>query len=122
MPPGAAVEAFRKALSKAEKVAVLDRNCSFGAGGIFAQEVRAALYNAPEHPPVADFLLGFPYQAVGGIGYTYGNFNQWQVMPYLQDDWKRALAAYQQSLKLLPGQPDLQVRVKDLEEFLTADR
>jgi outer membrane receptor protein involved in Fe transport len=37
---------------------------------------------------VADFLLGFPYQAVGGIGYTYGNFNQWQVMPYLQDDWK----------------------------------
>lgn len=37
---------------------------------------------------VADFLLGYPYQAVGGIGYTYGNFNQWQVMPYVQDDWK----------------------------------
>lgn len=37
---------------------------------------------------VADFLLGYPNQAVGGIGYTYGNFNQWQVMPYLQDDWK----------------------------------
>jgi outer membrane receptor protein involved in Fe transport len=37
---------------------------------------------------VADFLLGYPYQAVGGLGYTFGNFNQWQVMPYVQDDWK----------------------------------
>ncbi|MCX7026550.1 MAG: pyruvate ferredoxin oxidoreductase [Spirochaetes bacterium] len=38
------VEAFRAGLAKAKKVAVLDRNCSFGAGGIFAQELKAALY------------------------------------------------------------------------------
>jgi pyruvate ferredoxin oxidoreductase alpha subunit len=45
------VEAFRKALSKAKKVAVLDRNCSFGAGGIFAQELKAALYGSSPNPP-----------------------------------------------------------------------
>jgi len=32
--------------------AVVDRNFSFGASGIFAQEVRAALCNMPDHPPV----------------------------------------------------------------------
>jgi outer membrane receptor protein involved in Fe transport len=37
---------------------------------------------------IADFLLGYPVTAYGGIGYTYGNFNQWEVMPYIQDDWK----------------------------------
>lgn len=36
----------------------------------------------------ADFLLGYPVTAYGGLGYTYGNFNQWEVMPYVQDDWK----------------------------------
>ncbi len=36
--------AFKAGLAKAKKVAVLDRNCSFGAGGIFAQELKAALY------------------------------------------------------------------------------
>jgi pyruvate/2-oxoacid:ferredoxin oxidoreductase alpha subunit len=36
--------AFRSSLGAAKKVAVLDRNCSFGAGGIFAQELKAALY------------------------------------------------------------------------------
>lgn len=38
-------EAMAKALGRAKKVAVLDRNCSFGAGGIFAQELKAALYS-----------------------------------------------------------------------------
>jgi hypothetical protein len=37
---------------------------------------------------VADFLLGYPYIAYGGIGYTTGNFHQWMVMPYIQDDWR----------------------------------
>ncbi len=46
------VEHIRAALRSAKKVAVIDRNCSFGAGGIFAQEVRAALCNQPGHPLV----------------------------------------------------------------------
>lgn len=45
-------------LGSAKKVAVVDRNFSFGAGGIFAQEVRAALSNMPGHPPVFSFVAG----------------------------------------------------------------
>ncbi len=52
------VEAIRGALRGAKKVAVIDRNFSFGASGIFAQEVRAALCNAPGHPPVFGFVAG----------------------------------------------------------------
>lgn len=52
------VEAIRRALAGAKKVAVVDRNFSFGATGIFAQEVRAALCNAPDHPPVFGFVAG----------------------------------------------------------------
>ena len=52
------VEAVRNALKGAKKVAVIDRNFSFGASGIFAQEVRAALCNVPGHPPVFGFIAG----------------------------------------------------------------
>jgi pyruvate/2-oxoacid:ferredoxin oxidoreductase alpha subunit len=52
------VRKISEALQSAKKVAVIDRNCSFGAGGIFAQEVRAALYNAPDHPPVYGYIAG----------------------------------------------------------------
>ncbi len=34
----------REACARAGKIAVLDRNIGFGVGGIFAQEIRAALY------------------------------------------------------------------------------
>ncbi|HAO22349.1 MAG TPA: pyruvate ferredoxin oxidoreductase, partial [Desulfobacteraceae bacterium] len=33
-------------------------NFSFGASGIFAQEVRAALCNQPNHPPVFGYITG----------------------------------------------------------------
>ncbi len=49
---------IREALKPAKKVAVIDRNCSFGAGGIFAQEVRAALCNLPERPAVYGYIAG----------------------------------------------------------------
>lgn len=52
------VEAIRRILSPARKVAVIDRNFSFGASGIFAQEIRAALCNTPGHPPVFGFIAG----------------------------------------------------------------
>ena len=51
-------EFIRKALKGAKKIAVIDRNFSFGASGIFAQEVRAALCNAPEHAPVFGYIAG----------------------------------------------------------------
>jgi outer membrane receptor protein involved in Fe transport len=37
---------------------------------------------------LADMLLGFPSTAEGGTGVTSANFQQWNVLPYLQDDWK----------------------------------
>ncbi len=52
------LELVRSILCPAGKVAVIDRNCSFGVGGIFAQEIRAALCNASHHPPVFGFVAG----------------------------------------------------------------
>ncbi len=45
-------------LGSAGKIAVIDRNISFGAGGIFAQEIRAALCNHQPHPPVFGYVAG----------------------------------------------------------------
>ncbi len=59
------VEMVRKAISHAKKIAVIDRNFSFGASGIFAQELRAALYNTPDHPPVFGYIAG-----IGGLDAT----------------------------------------------------
>ncbi|MGE5310923.1 MAG: pyruvate ferredoxin oxidoreductase [Nitrospirota bacterium] len=52
------VESIRAALGRAQKVAVIDRNFSFGASGIFAQEIRAALCNLPGHPAVFGYVAG----------------------------------------------------------------
>lgn len=43
---------------KARKLAVIDRNFSFGASGIFAQEIRAALCNEPKRPLVFGYVAG----------------------------------------------------------------
>jgi pyruvate/2-oxoacid:ferredoxin oxidoreductase alpha subunit len=47
----------RKTLSNAKKIAVIDRNIGFGVGGIFAQEVKAALYNHTDIP-VFSYIAG----------------------------------------------------------------
>ena len=52
------LEDVRKALEGAEKVAVLDRNISFGHGGIFAQEIKSALYNHLHRPVIFSFIAG----------------------------------------------------------------
>jgi pyruvate/2-oxoacid:ferredoxin oxidoreductase alpha subunit len=45
-------EALRETLAPARRVAVLDRNISPGHGGIFAEEIRSALYDlSPERRP-----------------------------------------------------------------------
>ncbi|MCK4548617.1 MAG: pyruvate ferredoxin oxidoreductase [Candidatus Krumholzibacteria bacterium] len=46
-------------LSKAKKVAVIDRNISFGAHGIFYQEIKSALYGRTDIP-----ILGY----IAGLG------------------------------------------------------
>lgn len=52
------VQRLCKALSHVKKVAVIDRNCSFGAGGIFAQELKAALCGLDHRPRVYSYIAG----------------------------------------------------------------
>lgn len=51
-------EELRRVLGGYERVAVVDRNLSPGAGGIFAQEIRAALANLDRRPKVYPFVAG----------------------------------------------------------------
>ncbi len=52
--------AIRRALRGVRQVAVLDRNISPGHSGIFAEEIRAALYDVPldDRPTVFGYVLG----------------------------------------------------------------
>jgi pyruvate/2-oxoacid:ferredoxin oxidoreductase alpha subunit len=51
-------EEIRKILCVYDRVAVLDRNLSFGSGGIFAQEIQAALACLVHRPVVYPFVAG----------------------------------------------------------------
>jgi pyruvate ferredoxin oxidoreductase alpha subunit len=49
------------ALSKAKAIGVVDRDYSFGSpfgSGVVANEIRAAMYNAPKRPPLLSFICG----------------------------------------------------------------
>lgn len=46
------------AIGKAKKVIVIDRNVAFGHAGVFALEVKAAMYNQENRPPVFGFISG----------------------------------------------------------------
>ena len=59
------VEAVQVALRGKKKIAVIDRNISLGSGGIFCQELRAALVHSPEHPLTYSYLAG-----IGGTDVT----------------------------------------------------
>jgi pyruvate/2-oxoacid:ferredoxin oxidoreductase alpha subunit len=60
---------------------VLDRNNSLGAGGIVAQELKAALFGAPRKPKVFEFIAGLggkditPETIHEVIEYTLNNAN-----------------------------------------------
>jgi pyruvate/2-oxoacid:ferredoxin oxidoreductase alpha subunit len=51
-------EELWEVLRESEKVAVVDRNVSFGVGGIFAQELRAAFCNEKTRPPIFSYIAG----------------------------------------------------------------
>jgi len=53
--PAAAV---RDILADVPRVAVVDRNFSFGAGGVFAQEIRSVLCNLEKRPAVFSYIAG----------------------------------------------------------------
>jgi pyruvate/2-oxoacid:ferredoxin oxidoreductase alpha subunit len=52
------VKQIRRILAGRRKVAVLDRNMSAGHSGIFAQEIRSALLDQPDSPPVYGYIVG----------------------------------------------------------------
>jgi pyruvate/2-oxoacid:ferredoxin oxidoreductase alpha subunit len=58
-------EAVQQALRGKKKIAVIDRNISLGSGGIFCQELRAALVHSPDHPLTFNYIAG-----VGGSDVT----------------------------------------------------
>lgn len=49
---------LRALVRRAERVIVIDRNISFGDGGIFYTETKAAIYNEPDRPPIYGFIAG----------------------------------------------------------------
>ncbi len=51
-------EDIQNALRGRKKVAVIDRNVSFGHSGIFYAEVKSALYRSPGAPPVFGYVAG----------------------------------------------------------------
>jgi len=52
------VEAIQQSLIGKKKIAVIDRNISLGSGGIFCQELRAALVHSPDHPLTFSYIAG----------------------------------------------------------------
>ena len=60
---------IREALKDRKKVAVLDRNISFGYHGIFYQEIKSALYPLKERPKVHGYIAG-----LGGRDITVKDF------------------------------------------------
>jgi len=48
----------RECLKGRKKVLVIDRNVSFGFGGIFYQEVKSAMYNEGDRPPIFGIITG----------------------------------------------------------------
>jgi pyruvate/2-oxoacid:ferredoxin oxidoreductase alpha subunit len=54
------LEEVQEVLSKAKKVAVMDRNISYGHGGIFSQEIKASLYHLSEDkkPKIYGYIVG----------------------------------------------------------------
>jgi pyruvate/2-oxoacid:ferredoxin oxidoreductase alpha subunit len=66
-------DALRERLRAADRVAVLDRNVSPGHGGIFAEEIRSALYDVPpdDRPTLFGYVLG-----LGGRDVTPGTIDE----------------------------------------------
>jgi pyruvate/2-oxoacid:ferredoxin oxidoreductase alpha subunit len=52
------VEEIQQALIGKKRIAVVDRNNSLGSGGIFCQELRAALVHSQDRPMIFSYIAG----------------------------------------------------------------
>jgi pyruvate/2-oxoacid:ferredoxin oxidoreductase alpha subunit len=73
------VEEYRRTLSNVRKVGVIDRNLSYGASGIFYQEIKAAMYNTEKRPPIFGFVAG-----LGGRDVTPATITE--IIQYLMEN------------------------------------
>ena len=64
-------EQVRAILSEVPKVAVLDRNISYGHHGVFYQEVKSAMYGQSPQPAIFGFIAG-----LGGRDITRETFKE----------------------------------------------
>jgi len=64
-------ETIRRILNKAQKVAVVDRNISYGHHGMFFQEVKSALFGHNGQLPIFGFIAG-----LGGRDISPGTFKE----------------------------------------------
>ncbi|MCK5712690.1 MAG: hypothetical protein KAI25_08245, partial [Hyphomicrobiaceae bacterium] len=65
------VDEVRRVLDGVKKVVVIDRNIGFSIGGIFAQEIKAAMWNTRKHVPIFGFIAG-----IGGRDVTPDVINE----------------------------------------------
>ncbi|MCF7811887.1 pyruvate ferredoxin oxidoreductase, partial [bacterium] len=49
---------FRRLTKGLKKLIIIDRSCSYGHGGIFAQEARSALYDIEKRPEIIGVIAG----------------------------------------------------------------
>ena len=70
---------LRAHVARARTLCVIDRNISFGHGGIFAQEIRSALYGAADPPTVHGYVAG-----LGGREVTVDDIVRWT-----REAWRR---------------------------------
>jgi pyruvate/2-oxoacid:ferredoxin oxidoreductase alpha subunit len=64
-------EEVRKYTARAKKIAVVDRNISYGHHGIFSQELKSAIYGHGDCKPVFGFIAG-----LGGRDITPSSFRE----------------------------------------------
>jgi len=81
----------RKLSCHAKKIAVIDRNISFGSRGIFAESVRSSLYGIPPRP-VFEFIFGIGGEDVTpeiiskAIDFTADDSNPYWLKPIWQKE------------------------------------
>ncbi|MFN3820895.1 MAG: transketolase C-terminal domain-containing protein [bacterium] len=66
------VETLRKLCQNLHSLIIIDRSCSYGHSGIFAQEVRSALYELPKKPKILGVIGG-----LGGREITSSKIAEW---------------------------------------------
>ncbi len=94
------VELLRTLSRTARRLCVIDRNISFGHGGIFAQEIRSALYGANGTGAGVPAVLGY----VTGLGGREVTIND--VVAMARDAWEREPDGKLVYWRGLKGAPD----------------